>query len=423
MAHTFTPAYNPQSNNVERFHRTLRDHYRMWIATRDEDWVKQLPCLELAYNSKVNEATGLTPFLVFLGREAKMPADLVLPNHREVARNPGAYVAYTLDQMNKIYEFLKTKEKVRIHWNSMRYSNLPALRRGDTVWYLSSRNVVGMPVKITKSWTGPWEVVERVAAVLYRIKPHDTSSIHPAITAHIGRLKKFTLDHTERFMPPGLRTDPDEELEEMTIPHDPKMKVASPPPQPAYVATPQLRARRFIKPPGGRPALPGEKRNQPPREVSRPRGTRISGQPLRGPGPQEDMEEENPLEPPMPPKPVPEEWPGEEDMDMDLDLGAGGEVEPTPPDQHKDQVMEDPMAELPAEEADTSKARARSRPTTRSQTKANQRRVTFQSGPSFDQYYESACIRLPDGTIDMEPANLARMCKIETRGEVTLPPE
>ncbi|MCP3664723.1 MAG: transposase family protein, partial [Gammaproteobacteria bacterium] len=50
VAHTFTPAYNPQSNNVERFHRTLRDHYRMWIATKDEDWVRQLPCLELAYN-------------------------------------------------------------------------------------------------------------------------------------------------------------------------------------------------------------------------------------------------------------------------------------------------------------------------------------------------------------------------------------
>ncbi|MCP3664724.1 MAG: hypothetical protein GY696_19900 [Gammaproteobacteria bacterium] len=48
----------------------------------------------------VNEATGLTQFLVFLGREAKLPADMVLPNHREVLRNPGDYVAYTLDQMD-----------------------------------------------------------------------------------------------------------------------------------------------------------------------------------------------------------------------------------------------------------------------------------------------------------------------------------
>ncbi|MCP3666378.1 MAG: hypothetical protein GY696_28405 [Gammaproteobacteria bacterium] len=65
----------------------------------------------MAYNSKVNEATGLTPFLVFLGREAKMPADMVLPNHREVLRNPGAYVAHTLDQMGKVYEFLKPRRR------------------------------------------------------------------------------------------------------------------------------------------------------------------------------------------------------------------------------------------------------------------------------------------------------------------------
>ena len=60
VAYTTTPSYNPQSNNVERFHRTLREHYRMWTARRSLDWAKQLACLELAYNSKVNEATGLT---------------------------------------------------------------------------------------------------------------------------------------------------------------------------------------------------------------------------------------------------------------------------------------------------------------------------------------------------------------------------
>ena len=58
--HTTTPSYNPQSNNVEGFHGTLRTHYRMWTARHSLDWAKQLACLELAYNSKVNEATGLT---------------------------------------------------------------------------------------------------------------------------------------------------------------------------------------------------------------------------------------------------------------------------------------------------------------------------------------------------------------------------
>ena len=159
-----------------------------------------------------------------------MPADMVLPNHREVLRSSGAYLAYTLDKMGKVYEFLKTREKVRIHRNSMRYSNVPALRRGYLVWYLCSRNVPEKPAKITKSWTGPWKVEERVAQVLYRIKPYDTNSLHPSITAHIGRLKKFTLDSTECFMPPGLRTDPDEELEEMELPQDPNMPAVTPPP-------------------------------------------------------------------------------------------------------------------------------------------------------------------------------------------------
>ena len=83
IAHTTTPSYNPQSNNVVRFHRTLRIHYRMWTERESMDWNKQLPALELAYNSKVNELTGLTPFLAFLGREAKLPADMVLPNQHE----------------------------------------------------------------------------------------------------------------------------------------------------------------------------------------------------------------------------------------------------------------------------------------------------------------------------------------------------
>ncbi|MCP3666295.1 MAG: transposase family protein [Gammaproteobacteria bacterium] len=145
VAHTFTPAYNPQSNNVERFHRTLRDHYQIWTAT------KEMNCLELAYNSKVNEATGLTPFLVFLGREAKLPADMVLPNKNEIFEHRGDSVAHCLDKMDKIY--LKRKEEIR-----MRYSNLVYL-----VWYLSSRNVPHKPLKVTKSWTGPWEIEKRVA--------------------------------------------------------------------------------------------------------------------------------------------------------------------------------------------------------------------------------------------------------------------
>ncbi len=221
-----------------------------------------MPRVGLQFQGK--RSYGIDSILVFLGREAKPPADMVLPNHSEVLRNPEVYVAYTLDQMDKVYEFLKSKEKVRIHRNSMRYSNLPALRRGDLVWYLSSRNVPHKPAKITKSRTGPWKVEERVAQVLYRIKPYDTNSLHPSITAHIGRLKKFTLDSTERFMPPGLRTDPDEELEEMELVPDPNMPAAAPPPPPA-MSHPLSSGRGDLSSPRGaaHPCLEREGTGQP----------------------------------------------------------------------------------------------------------------------------------------------------------------
>ncbi len=61
VAHTTSTSYNPPYN-VERIHRTLRTHYRMWTERESMNWTKQLPALELKYNSKVNESTGLTSF-------------------------------------------------------------------------------------------------------------------------------------------------------------------------------------------------------------------------------------------------------------------------------------------------------------------------------------------------------------------------
>ena len=154
VAHTTTPSYNPQSNNVEQFHRTLRTHYRMWTPRHSIDWTKQLPALELAYNSKVNDSTGLNPFLAFLGLEAKLPADMVMPNRHEEYSEEIDAVTACLRRMSKIYDYLKDKEDAKVHRNSLRYANQPALQVGGVVWYLSSRNVVSKPLQVTKSWTG-----------------------------------------------------------------------------------------------------------------------------------------------------------------------------------------------------------------------------------------------------------------------------
>ena len=82
---TTTPAYNPNSNIVERFHRTLNQMMRVFIDREDMSWSRYLPACTLAYNTKVHSTTGMTPFMAMFGREARLPIDLILPIHERIA--------------------------------------------------------------------------------------------------------------------------------------------------------------------------------------------------------------------------------------------------------------------------------------------------------------------------------------------------
>ncbi len=75
---THPPSYNPQSNRVKRFHRTHNTGMRLFLDCKDNQWEPHLPAITMAYNTKVCKATGVTQFLAYFGREAKLPADLVL---------------------------------------------------------------------------------------------------------------------------------------------------------------------------------------------------------------------------------------------------------------------------------------------------------------------------------------------------------
>ncbi|MCP3665609.1 MAG: hypothetical protein GY696_24445 [Gammaproteobacteria bacterium] len=100
-----------------------------------------------------------------MGREAKLPADIILPNQQEEFQHQGDAVEHCLKNMDKIYDYPQGKEEIRIRRNSMRYSNQPTLNKGDIGWYLSFKNVPHNPLKVTKSWTGRWVIDSRVAQV------------------------------------------------------------------------------------------------------------------------------------------------------------------------------------------------------------------------------------------------------------------
>ncbi|XP_056001857.1 uncharacterized protein LOC130048813 [Ostrea edulis] len=84
---TRTTPFNPKSDGlVERFNRTLEDMISKYVQPNQRNWDEVLPLMMLAYKSSVHDTTGYSPAKLNLGRELKLPVDLVYgQNPRETS--------------------------------------------------------------------------------------------------------------------------------------------------------------------------------------------------------------------------------------------------------------------------------------------------------------------------------------------------
>jgi len=76
---TRTKAYKPSTNGVvERFYRTLNSMLGKVVSESQRDWDDKLPSVMAAYRVSPHSSTGFTPNRLFLGKENRMPLDLVM---------------------------------------------------------------------------------------------------------------------------------------------------------------------------------------------------------------------------------------------------------------------------------------------------------------------------------------------------------
>ena len=105
-----TTAYQPSTNGaVERVHRTLNTMLGKVVSDTQRDWDEKLPAVMAAYRASVHEATGYSPNRLFLGREVRMPLDLVMglppDSDRQVSSMDG-FVQQTQEQMTSTYDIV-----------------------------------------------------------------------------------------------------------------------------------------------------------------------------------------------------------------------------------------------------------------------------------------------------------------------------
>ncbi|GFV28744.1 CCHC-type domain-containing protein [Trichonephila clavipes] len=75
--------YHPQSNPVERFHRTLKRLLRVLCLDAGSEWDKHLPSILLALRTVSHESTGYTPSELVYGKNLRTPETLVMEHWME----------------------------------------------------------------------------------------------------------------------------------------------------------------------------------------------------------------------------------------------------------------------------------------------------------------------------------------------------
>ncbi|GFV39369.1 retrovirus-related Pol polyprotein from transposon 412 [Trichonephila clavipes] len=72
--------YHPQSNPVERFHRTLKRILRVICIESSPEWEKQLPAALFALRTITHESSGFTPAELVHGKNLRTPITLLYKN-------------------------------------------------------------------------------------------------------------------------------------------------------------------------------------------------------------------------------------------------------------------------------------------------------------------------------------------------------
>ncbi|KAI5334636.1 hypothetical protein L3X38_024769 [Prunus dulcis] len=173
------------------------------------DWDEKLPLMEFAYNNSYQASIRMSQFDALYGKQCRTPFywDEVGEHRLEVADD----VERTKEQVKIIRERLKTAQDRQKSYADNRRKDLQ-FKVGDWVFLKLSpwKGVVrfGRRGKLSPRYIGPYEIVERVGLVAYRLAlPPDLSWLHDVF--HVSMLRRYIFDpyHVLEEQPIELQED------------------------------------------------------------------------------------------------------------------------------------------------------------------------------------------------------------------------
>ncbi|GJZ47222.1 putative reverse transcriptase domain-containing protein [Tanacetum coccineum] len=188
-------AYHPQTDRQsECTIQTLEDMLRACVIDFGGSWNIHLPLAEFSYNNSYHSSIRCAPFEALYGRKCRSP---VLWAEIGDSRLIGPeLVQETTDKVVVIRDRLKAARDRQKSYADNRRKPLE-FQVGDHVMLKVSpwKGVVrfGKKGKLAPRFVGPFEILERIGHVAYRLRlPEELSSVHD--TFHVSNLKKCLAD-------------------------------------------------------------------------------------------------------------------------------------------------------------------------------------------------------------------------------------
>jgi len=187
-------AYKPSTNAIaERFHRTLNSMLGKVVSENQRDWDEKLHIVMAAYRASIHNSTGFSPNKLFLGREIRMPLDLVMgipDSEREITQSPDQYIQKMMNDVELNYELAREQLRVTAERRKKNYDmkiKEAQFKIGDWVWYYYPRRYLHRSPKWQRMYTGPFLVTHVIAPVNFVLQKSVRSK--PFVT-HIDKIKK-----------------------------------------------------------------------------------------------------------------------------------------------------------------------------------------------------------------------------------------
>jgi len=211
---TFTPAYHPQSNPVERKHRDLKAALKGLLEDADRqgiktDWEELLPQVLTVMRTSTCRSTGLSPFQILFGRDPAIPIQNLDPPPAEKRLSPASLhekIRKHRDRIEAVHQYALANMEATLRRQRQYYRrSLHAFHQGELVWLYTPP--AGAGTKFRRSWTGPWTIVDRINWTTYRIAPSPGWKVQKEAVVAADRLKAY--------YPPATSSQSYEPLEEI----------------------------------------------------------------------------------------------------------------------------------------------------------------------------------------------------------------